>query len=310
MADSSISKILEEMADLKGRIETLETRLALGSSRPYLPRHPFDATTPRASFMSSSTCSAADFLHPRYLEICNMMKHPFVWHRKLWEFVFVIHHLLESGIVRRGSRGLVFGVGRERLPAVFASLGAQIMATDAPFEIGEELGWSDSGQHISSLAGIRYPEIVSGEIFDSNVAYQTCDMNEIPAELTGYDFNWSSCCFEHLGSLEAGMQFVVNAVEKTLRIGGIAVHTTEYNLSSNENTIEAGGTVIYRRRDIKELIRRLTDRGHIVRPFVLAPDSHFLDFHVDCPPYQNEPHLKLAMQEHITTSVGIVVHRN
>ena len=178
-------------------------------------------------------------------------------------------------LVQPGSRGLVFGVGSERLPALFASLGANIVATDAPTEVGEADGWAETGQHFSSLAQIRYPEIVAGEVFDANVSYRTCDMRDIPAELSGFDFNWSSCCFEHLGSLDAGMDFVIAAVENTLRSGGIAVHTTEFNLTSNEHTVTEGPTVIYRRRDIDELVRRLRDRGahregvHRRAPFAL-----------------------------------------
>lgn len=260
-------------------------------------------------FMPFSTCSASDFLHPRYIEICNLMKHPFVWHRKLWEFVFVIHQLLESGVVKPGSKGLVFGVGAERLPAVFASMGAKIMATDAPIDLGKKKGWRDSGQHSSSLAQIRYPEIVDAEVFESNVSYQPCDMTNIQPELSGFDFNWSSCCLEHLGSLEAGIQFVIDAVEKTLRVGGIAVHTTEFNLSSNDDTIEKGDTVIYRRRDLEELVRRLSDRGHIVKPFITAENTHFLDSHVDLPPYKDTLHLKLMLMGYVSTSIGIVVQR-
>ncbi len=96
-------------------------------------------------------------------------------------------------------------------------------------------------------------------------------MRAIPAELSGFDFNWSSSCFEHLGTLDAGIDFVIAAVENTLRSGGIAVHTTEYNLTSNEHTVTEGPTVIYRRRDIDELVRRLRDRGHIVTEFTVAP---------------------------------------
>ena len=33
-------------------------------------------------------------------------------------------------------------------------------------------------------------------------------MNELPGDLAGFDFTWSSSAFEHLGSLEAGARFV------------------------------------------------------------------------------------------------------
>lgn len=298
-----------EMGGLRSRIESLENKLSLADKHQYVPAPPFPEITPLTLFMKFSTCSAADFMQPRFMEICGLMKHPFVWHRKLWEWVFVIHHLLESGVVKPGSKGLVFGVGAERLPAVFACMGAKIVATDAPISIGEEGGWKKTGQYINNLSQIRYTEIVSSDVFDSNVSYQICDMNDIQPDLSEFDFNWSSCCFEHLGSLEAGMQFVINAVEKTLRVGGFAVHTTEFNLSSNDETIEEGNTLIYRRRDIEELVARLRDRGHIVQNFIVAPSIHYWDFHVDVPPYTHIPHLKLMLQKYVTTSVGIVVQR-
>ena len=270
---------------------------------------PFLESTSAAPFMSFSTCNAADFMHPRFQEICGLLKHPFCRHRKMWEWVFVIHHLIEAGAVKPGSKGLVFGVGNERLPAFFASMGAKILATDAPNEASEKFGWRDSGQHLTNLNAIRFTDIVGGGVFDANVSYETCDMNNIPPALSDFDFNWSSCCFEHLGSLELGMQFVINAVEKTLRVGGIAVHTTEFNLSSNEDTVETGVTAIYRLRDINELVQRLRDRGHIVKAFIVAPNSHYWDFHVDVPPYLETPHLKLLLERYVATSAGIVVQR-
>ena len=300
--------LAQEVASLRNRVELIEGHLNAHEEHFFVPSPPFPPA-PLDEFMRYSTCHAADFVHPRYAELCEMLKHPCDWHRKLWEWVFVVHHLLESGVVQPSSRGLVFGVGSERLPALFASLGAHIVATDAPAEVGEADGWAETGQHLSSLAQIRYPEIVAGEVFDANVSYRTCDMRDIPAELSGFDFNWSSCCFEHLGSLDAGMDFVIAAVENTLRSGGIAVHTTEFNLTSNEHTVTEGPTVIYRRRDIDELVRRLRDRGHIVKEFTVAPPSHYWDFHVDTPPYTSKVHLKLLLEQYVTTSAGIVVQR-
>lgn len=309
MTDSTHDKIQKELAKLRGRVDELQLQLDSARLRQHLPMPPFPDSNPSTPFMSYSTCNAADFLHPRYKEICDLLKHFFTWHRKLWEFVFVIHHLVESGLVRQGSRGLVFGVGTERLPALFASMGAKIVATDASAANAQEMGWANTNEYAANLQTLRYPEIIDGNLFDSNVSYRVCDMNNIEPDLVDFDFNWSSCCFEHLGSIEAGLQFVVNAVEKTLRVGGIAVHTTEYNLSSNDLTVDSGGTVIFRNRDLLELVQRLQERGHIVQPFVVAPNSHHLDFHIDMPPYAQDPHLKLLLMSHVSTSAGIVVQR-
>lgn len=105
------------------------------------------------------------------------------------------------------------------------------------------------------------------------------------------------------------MAFVINSVEQTLKSGGVACHTTEFNLSSNDHTVDNDSTVIYRLNDINELADRLRARGHHVEPIVIAPDAHFMDFYVDVPPYTDLPHLKLKLGKYITTSIGIVVKK-
>ncbi|MDR6842832.1 methyltransferase domain-containing protein [Pseudoxanthomonas sacheonensis] len=293
---------LELRADIQRELDTLNVRAGDQGWRvpPTGPSLPSDAP-----FMEHSTCAAVDLTHPRYLEICDMLHETPRWHRKQWEWVFIIHHLLASGLVVPGSRGLGFGVGREQLPALFASFGAEVVATDAP---GDEMGWRETNEHSSSRDQLRAPWIVSDEDFDRLVTHRPADMNAIPSDLTRFDFTWSSCCFEHLGSLQAGMDFVVNSVER-LRPGGIAVHTTEYNVASNDETLTDGPTVLYRRRDFEELIERLRSLGHQPMPFVVSPNTHLVDHHVDVPPYAL-PHMKLLLAGHITTSAGIMVrHR-
>jgi hypothetical protein len=276
--------------------------------RLFLPSFPplFDA---QHTFMKYSTCSAADFLHPSFGQLCGEFDYPPSYHRKLWEWVFVIHHLKQAGVLKKGNRGIGFGVGRERLPALFAKYGVQVTATDASEELGKSVGWVKTNEHSSGVTQLLYPSIVDNDIVRSNVTHRACDMNRIDGDLTDFDFTWSCCCFEHLGSLEAGVEFVINSVEKTLKIGGVACHTTEFNLSSDNDTLREGATVLYRKRDMLELVNRLRERGHEVETFSVAPDSHYLDGYVDVPPYADNPHLKLALAGYTTTSVGIVVRR-
>lgn len=279
--------------------------------RMFVPNLRLASASAQGAFMAHSTCSAADFFHAQYAPTCAMIGHAPALHRKLWEWAFIIHKLRASGVVRPGARGIVFGVGQERLPALFASLGAAIVATDAPPAIGIGTGWQSSNEYSDSVEKLRCPDIVANAMFDERVAFRFCDMTRIDPDLTGFDFAWSSCSFEHLGSLEAGLQFVIDSVEKTLRPGGVACHTTEFNLSSDEATLSEGPTVIYRRRDILELVERLTALGHDVEPFRIAPDAHVLDFHVDVPPYAQNPHLKLEMMgKFVTTSAGIVIRKH
>ena len=129
-------------------------------------------------------------------------------------------------------------------------------------------------------------------------------MNDIPSDLRGFDFTWSSCALEHLGTLGAGADFVVAQMD-CLRPGGVAVHTTEYLVSSDEQTVEAGGTVFYRRRDIEELVARLRRLGHEIDVDYTegtTPD----DLHVDVPPY-SDVHLRTELSGYVTTSLALVV---
>jgi hypothetical protein len=313
---------VEEVMDAKLRTQTrifeekiaeldhvINQRVGEGIHRRlFLPNNP---PLPEASgdFMSYSTCSAADFLHPQYAAICHEIKNQPIYHRKLWEWVFVIYHLQKAGVLRAGNRGLGFGVGQERLPALFAKYGTTIVATDAPDELGQSAGWVNTSEHSSGISQLLYSDIVDSAVVLANVMHRPCDMTEISDDLTDFDFTWSCCSFEHLGSLEAGMQFVIDSVEKSLKIGGIACHTTEFNLSSDDETISEGPTVLYRKKDMLELTDRLRARGHEVASFAVAPDAHYLDGYVDVPPYTHNPHIKLELAGYVTTSVGLVIKR-
>ena len=107
----------------------------------------------------------------------------------------------------------------------------------------------------------------------------------------------------------ANLQQLLRVIPTVLKPGGVAVHTTEFNLSSNDDTLEAGGTVIYRRRDVEALVDRLRARGHHVEPLDLDPGTGLLDRHVDVPPYLDEPHLRLRLERYTCTSVGLIVTR-
>lgn len=209
-----------------------------------------------------------------------------------------------------GKTGLVFGVGTEPLPSLFASLGVSIVATDAPPDIIKESGWVETNEYADSKKILLNKNIVEEDKFNNLVSYRHCDMNNIDNELRGFNFCWSSCCFEHLGNLKNGMDFVINSVEKTLKLGGVACHTTEFNLSSNDDTVEDGPTVIYRRNDIEELAFKLRQRGHEVDEIVFSNNTNPIDLFVDIPPFHdNFPHLKLELEKYVVTSVGLVITR-
>lgn len=254
-------------------------------------------------------CTTAQTRAPVYLEWCDVIgRRPDAQRRKVWEYCYILQALTEQLGLRAGQRGLAFGVGREPLPAVFASRGISIVATDQSLEMAQGTGWIRSKEHAADVEQLLHPKICDAETLKRHVTFRDADMNAIPEDLKGFDFCWSSCALEHLGSIELGLRFVERAMD-CLRPGGVAVHTTEFNLVSNDATVDNQGTVLYRKRDLEELARRLTAQGHEVWPLNCHPGTEPLDHHVDVPPYRWVPHLRLMLQGYATTSVGVIVKR-
>jgi hypothetical protein len=259
---------------------------------------------------SSSLCRQIHFSLDEYRYWIWATGEPPRFHRKLWERFFIIQTLFERGLLSPGYRGLGFAVGREPLPALFASYGCEVLATDQPAELAEQQGWIDSGEHSAGeLKDLSNNAICPDADFYRRVKYRAVDMNAIPGDVKDYDFCWSSCSFEHLGSLEHGLIFVENAM-KTLKSGGIAIHTTEFNLTSNDETLETDHLCIYRRRDIERLTERLERAGHRVSPIDWSVGSGFVEKIVDLPPYNAPGHLRLRLDKYDCTSLGLIVQRN
>lgn len=228
-------------------------------------------------------------------------------HRKLWEWLFIVQALYERGKLASGMRGLGFGVGQDPLVALFASMGCEVVATDLDLETATEAGWVQSSQFSTEPGQLNQYGLCDPDVFAKRVTLRTVDMNDIPPDLTGFDFTWSACAFEHLGSIGAGVDFVKNQM-RCLEPGGTAVHTTEYNVSSNRSTVETGPTVVFRERDIRSLLAALSSSGH-TSELDLDPGSSEMDAHVDVEPY-TQVHLKIMIGDYVATSLGLIVEKS
>ncbi len=263
---------------------------------------------PTLSHPTSQLCTHSQFREPEYRRWCETLGEPQILHRKQWEHVFLLEALDQHGMLVAGRRGLGFGCGKEPIAAVVAARGCEVVATDLDSSSAQGKGWMETSQHASSLEDLNDRGICDPELFRRQVTFRPEDMNRISADLADFDFLWSSCAFEHLGSLQNGLRFVREAM-RCLKPGGVAVHTTEFNLNSNFRTIESPGLVLYRKCDILELIRTLERAGHKVAALNLNPGSRELDCYVDRPPYASEPHLKLMLDRFVFTSLGLIVRR-
>lgn len=257
---------------------------------------------------SSGICREQHFHLPLYTYWCRCLAETPKFHRKQWEFVYICHALYERGYIQDGHSGIGFGVGKEPLVSYFASQGVNILATDLDLDRASKLGWASSNQHSNDIFQLNERSLCEQSKFLKKAKFLNVDMNDIPSDLGKFDFCWSSCAFEHLGSIENGLNFVLNS-SKLLKPGGIAIHTTEFNLSSNTKTLDNNPSfVIFRRRDIEQLVRELTEKGYEVEPIDFSPGEDELERYVDMPPYIDEPHLRLELAgKYISTSLGIII---
>lgn len=307
--DAKIDRIEAQLA-----VHARETRLLLAAlSTPERELwHKALALTGKApatrAFPTGAVCRQSDFSQPYFGYWTERLGESLRYHRKLWEFVFICQALWERGVIAEGRRGLGFGVGVEPLAAFFASQECRILATDLAAEEAFETGWIETNQHAAGKAALRKPGVCPDEVFDRNVEFRPCDMNNVPEEFVDFDFCWSACALEHLGSIEHGLAFIERSLD-CLKPGGWAVHTTEYNVSSDFLTVDHEATVLFRKRDIEELLQRVRAKGHNAIAMNYDAGDGPIDHFVDVPPYREEPHLKMALAGFSATSVGILIQR-
>ena len=229
-------------------------------------------------------------------------------HRKPWEYAFVLERARQAGVLEPGRRALGFGVGREPIPAVLAARGLDVLATDQADEDADH--WKDTNEHASDVAALSRPGVVDDATLAARVTFRAMDMNDLADDLGEFDLVWSSCAIEHLGSPAAGLEFVLQTAE-LLRPGGVAVHTTEFELTARDETADYGHCAVYRRDDFETLARRLTERGFEIDLNLYVSLATPVDRFVAVPPYPatDPAHLKLQIFDSVSTSYGLAIRR-
>lgn len=308
---------LRDLANLKWNIKTLGVELAglLYAQRPV--RH---WETPGTHGLGWR-CSTQVDIESQWAEYwCERLKIAPLYHRKVWELCYVLQVLGEHGMLVPGRRGIGFGCGEEPLPSLLAALGVGVTVTDLPPGDAKARGWIDTSQHLSHLQKSFKDHLCTKGDFDRNVDLRYVDMTRIPDDLAEqYDFCWSICALEHLGSIRAGQDFVANSIT-TLKHGGIAVHTTEFNFAYEDRTIDDWPTVLFRRKDLLALRDRIGAADCEIPTIDLDVGSKVLDRFIDIPPYPRQPeylgiglepraHLKVSVDGFPATCVGLFAVR-
>ena len=265
--------------------------------------------------LTSRMCLQSDLESDWLAFWCDEMRVPRNYHRKLWEMCYVAQAIYTAGKLQPGCTGLGFGCGEEMLPSLFVKYGASILVTDQEPESAAQQGWTATNQHTPNLDRVRMPHICDDPARLQNIDLRYVDMNAIPADLDGcFDFCWSACALEHLGSIANGLAFIENSL-KTLKPGGVAVHTLEFNLAEDEETIDNWPTVLFQKRHLVAVAERLSRAGYQVSELDFSRGDGFLDGFVDVPPWSSDvvplaapwTQLKLSVDGFVCTSFGIIV---
>ena len=309
---------LRELGALALNIKSLGYEIAR-SLATVLPQR--EGLVARRVDLACKPCTQTDMESDWVAYWLGQLKIPVLFHRKLWEFAYLLQALHDADLLRPGSSGLGFGCGAEPIGSYLASRRVETLVTDLEPEAMAAQGWRDSNQHAGSRDAAFHAHLVERGAFDALVAHRFVDMNAIPEDLSGFDFCWSICALEHLGTLENGLAFVRNAM-RTLKPGGLAVHTTEFNFLDEEHTIDNWPTVLYQRAHFERLADVLRADGHRVAPLDFDTGSKPLDRFIDLPPYEHDwtaamrvhfggesRHLKLSIDGFAATCFGLVVSR-
>jgi hypothetical protein len=238
------------------------------------------------------------------------------FHRKSWEYVFLLKIMRASGLFNGGPKKAIgFAVGHEPTVSYLASKGVSVVATDLPPDEAGPKGWLHTNQNMAdTLAAINARNIATMEQMEQFVSKEWVDMNSIERSkvwqegLGSYDFMWSICSIEHVGSIRQGLSFMVKSLQ-LLKPGGTAVHTTEFNLKSLESTLDNGNTVLYRKMDVDALRKCVINKGYSMPPICYDMGTGPLDHTVDMPPFSHDNHLRLQLEPFVATCVGFAIHK-
>ncbi len=273
---------------------------------------------PTFEVLECQAATAAQCDHPDFLRWCRMIES---WdgepggrqyNRKLWEWAFIAEAISRAGLLNDRASAVGFGVGNEPMPALLASHGVEVLATDQGLDSGSN--WATTGELMGGLAGLSRPTMLPDAQLAERVHLREVDMNAVPDDIGTFDIAWSSCVIEHLGSPSRGMDFVLESCA-LLRPGGIAVHTTEFELTLKSETMDYGHCAVYRIPDLLDLEARLADVGcEATFNFSVSMDTPadrwislvHKGLANDLP---DVAHLKLALGDSISTSYGLLIRK-
>jgi len=194
----------------------------------------------------SKLCDAADWFHPEIARVIGEELHEIPrFHRKQWEFAMIFNALLRCRLLKGDRVGLSMGGGRERLLYAIGRCIRELVVTDL---YGTGTTWD--------CARTDDPEtFIKGDkpfpVDDRKLTVLPMDMRELQFPDHTFDFCYSSCAIEHIGTRDDVIRHL-NEVARVLKDDGVYVLTTEIHYG--KETIEDPNNFIFSPDFLNEIV--------------------------------------------------------
>lgn len=93
-----------------------------------------------------------------------------------------------------------------------------------------------------------------------------------------------------------------------LKPGGVAIHTTEFNLTSNTQTYDSGPVTLYRQSDIDCMVQTLRAAGHSIE-IDYSIGNGDIESKIATINHPDIPFLRLLLGRYVTTSIGLIIQK-
>jgi len=178
-------------------------------------------------------CQTSDFEDPDFRDKIEAIKEPMRYHRKQWEYAYIINTAQQLGLNGSGKRILGLRVGKEPIAAALGTGGCSVVTSDIDFFgigtnplVKRRLAQSDFPHARARDLNDRL--IMDPEDFDANISFCYADVMDGDAmkALGQFDMVWSCGMLHHLGSAEA-IEIAITNSQQLLRPNGWAIHTLD-----------------------------------------------------------------------------------
>ena len=208
-------------------------------------------------YSTAKLCDALDFFRPEVIDWIRAVGEEPRLHNKQWEYAQVLE--ARKRYAPNAKRLVGLGCGIDAIIPKLAETAELVTATDL---YGRPGAWKAAQQRPDEF----YPQV-------KNLRVHPMNMRQIDLPRGAFDFVWSLCAVEHVGSADDVIDTVRQAGE-LLAPGGVMAITTEFTFAKRPFYAPArpSGTMYF---DATMLRRLYTETGlHFVEPMDLRVSTH------------------------------------